>query len=96
MEIAKTINGEEAVITLKGWLDTQAAPELHEVLDTLEPEVKKLVLDFSDLEYISSSGVREMVSAYKKMNGALVIRNVSDGIMNIFKATGIDKRVTFE
>ena len=96
MDITKTINGEEATLAVTGWLDTQAAPKLKDELDSLEEGVEKLVLDFSGLEYISSSGVREVVAAYKKVKGALVVRNASSGIMSIFKATGIDKKISFE
>ncbi len=96
MDITKTINNEEATLAVSGWLDTQAAPQLHEELEKLEEGVERLVIDFAGLEYISSSGVREVVAAYKKMNGALVVRNTSAGIMTIFKATGIDKKIRFE
>lgn len=96
MDITKEISGEETIIILKGWLDTQASPMLHEEIEKLDEGTKNLVLDFSLLEYISSSGVREVVAAYKKMNGALLVKNASDGIMSIFKATGIDKKIRFE
>ena len=96
MTITKTVNGNEAVLSIEGWLDTQASPDFHQELENLEPEIDSLVLDFSELEYISSAGVREVVAAYKKMDGALVVKNVSSGIMSIFKATGIDKKVRFE
>ena len=96
MKIIKTVNGNEATLYVEGWLDTQAAPELLAQLDQLEDGVDSLVMDFAGLEYISSSGVRAVVSAYKKMNGALVIKNASEGILRIFRATGIDKRIRFE
>lgn len=96
MNITKTMNGNEATIALEGWLDTQASPELHAELDGLGDDISSLVFDFSALEYISSSGVREVVSAHKKMNGAFTVKNASAGIMNIFKATGIDKKIRFE
>ena len=96
MTINTTVNGNEAVITLDGWLDTQASPELLAELDKLGDDVTSLVIDFSKLEYISSSGVRAVVAAYKKMKGALVVKNASEGIMSIFRTTGIDKRIRFE
>ena len=96
MTIKKTINGTEATIAIDGWLDTQAAPELLAELDRLEDGVTSMVLDFAGLEYISSTGVRAVVTAYKKMNGALVVRNTSARIMSIFKTTGIDKTIRFE
>lgn len=96
MNITKTINGSEATLTVEGWLDTQASPEMQEALEKLEPEIESLIIDFKGLEYISSSGVREVVSAYKKVNGNLVVKNASEGILSIFKATGIDKKIRFE
>ncbi len=96
MNITKTINGSEATINVEGWLDTQASPEMHEAIETLEPEITSLIIDFNALEYISSSGVREVVTAYKKMKGNLVVKNASEGILSIFKASGIDKKVRFE
>ena len=96
MTITKTMNGDEAVLAFEGWLDTQAAPEMHAEVEALGEDIKSIVFDFGKLEYISSSGIREVVAAYKKMDGALVVKNVSSGIMSIFKATGIDKKVRFE
>ena len=96
MNITKTVNGSEATLALEGWLDTQASPELHAALEDLGDDVSSLIFDLTTLEYISSSGVREFVSAHKKMNGAFTVKNASAGIMNIFKATGIDKKIHFE
>ena len=95
MTITKTINGNEAVLKLEGWLDTQAAPELDSELEALDPKIESLIMDFEGVEYIASSGVIEVVTAYKKVNGNLTLKGVSDGIMDIFKATGIDKKITF-
>ena len=96
MQITKTVNGTEATLALEGWLDTLAADELKAELEGLEEGIEFLVLDFSGLEYISSSGIRQIVAAYKKMNGRLVVKNASSGIMTIVKATGIDKKISFE
>ncbi len=96
MTIKKTIEGKEATLYLEGWLDTQAAPEMQAELEKLEDDIESLVIDMSALEYISSSGVRQVVTAYKKMNGNLTVKNVSQGIMSIFKITGIDKRINFQ
>ena len=94
--ITKTVNENEATIAVKGWLDTQAAPLLQEELDKLEPEITGIILDFSELEYISSSGVREVVAAYKKVNGNLVVRKSPENVMNVFRATGISRKIRFE
>ncbi len=96
MTIKKKIEGKEATLFLEGWLDTQAAPEMQAELEKLEDNIESLIIDMSALEYISSSGVRQVVTAYKKMNGNLTVKNVSQGIMSIFKITGIDKRINFQ
>lgn len=96
MTITKTINGNEAVLAFEGWLDTEAAPEMRAEVEALGEDITSLVIDFEKLEYISSSGIREVVSAYKKMKGELKVKNASAGIMSIFQATGIDKKITFE
>ncbi len=96
MTITKTINGNEAVLAFEGWLDTQAAPEMRAEVESLGEDITSLVIDFEKLEYISSSGIREVVAAYKKMKGELKVKNASAGIMSIFQATGIDKKITFE
>ena len=96
MTITKTINGNEAVLAFEGWLDTQAAPEMRAEVESLGEDITSLVIDFENLEYISSSGIREVVAAYKKMKGELKVKNASAGIMSIFQATGIDKKITFE
>ncbi len=96
MTITKTVNGNEAVLAFEGWLDTQAAPEMRAEVEALGEDITSLVIDFEKLEYISSSGIREVVAAYKKMKGELKVKNASAGIMSIFQATGIDKKITFE
>lgn len=96
MTITKNISKNEAVLAFDGWLDTQAAPEMHAEVEALGEDIKSIVFDFGKLEYISSSGIREVVAAYKKVGGELKIKNASPGIMSIFKATGIDRKITFE
>ena len=93
MTITKTVNGNEATLAIEGWLDTQAAPELLTELNHLEGNIDHLVMDFSGLEYMSSTGLRAVVVAHEKMKGNLVINNASSRILKIFKTTGIDKFV---
>ena len=96
MTIEKVINGEEAVLKLEGWLDTQTAPELGEAINALPEAVTALTIDFSELEYISSAGLRQIVAAYKRMKGNLRLRNVPAGIMDVIKMAGLDKRLKIE
>ena len=96
MTITKNDIENEIILGLEGWLDTQAAPELQKCLEELSLDDKTLVLDLEKLEYISSSGVRQIVFAHKKARGNLIVRNTPANIFNVFSATGIDKRVNFE
>jgi anti-anti-sigma factor len=96
MNIEKSISQNETILCLGGWLDTQSAEEFEQALAELDDGTQKLVLDLKDLEYISSSGVRQVVAAHKKVGGKLVIRNTPDNVFTVFKSIGIDKRIDFE
>jgi anti-anti-sigma factor len=96
MTIEKTVNGNEITLALKGWLDTQASSDLVEALGALGDQCEKLVFDLSELEYISSSGVRQIVAAHKQMGGELYLRNTPDNVMSVFKAIGIDRKLKFQ
>ena len=96
MIIEKNVQGPTVEMKLEGWLDTQSAPMLEEAVNTLDESVTDLILDFTKLEYVSSAGLRQIVAAYKKMNGNMTLRNVSADIMEIIKMTGVDKRMKFD
>ena len=85
---------------LEGRLDTTTSPELQEELDKLLTKTKfNLILDFKDLSYVSSAGLRVLLSAQKKANdlvGNVVIRNVSDPIMEVFEMTGFSDFLNIE
>ena len=67
MEIITKTEGNKATMEISGWLDTQTAPQLGEALSGLEDSITSLVFDFTNLEYISSAGLRQVIVAYKKM-----------------------------
>ena len=94
MEIKKTVEGDKTTLAIKGWLDTQTAPELGAALEELDEGVTELVLDLAALEYVSSAGIRQIVAAYKKMGGNLTLRNVSPEVREVLRLTGTDKRLT--
>ena len=93
MEIRKTVEGAKATLVIEGWLDTQTAPELGAALDGLGDDVKELELDFAALEYVSSAGIRQIVAAYKAMDGNLTVSNVAPAVLEVFRLTGVDKRL---
>ena len=96
-----TKNTENGVLTLalEGRLDTNTAPELEkEIGAELTDDVKTLILDLKDLEYISSAGLRVLLAAQKKMNirGNMLVKNANDMIMDVFQVTGFTEILTIE
>ena len=98
MEILQNKNGNTLNITLQGRLDTTTAPQLEEVISTSLEGVTTLIFDFSPLDYISSAGLRVLLSAQKQMNkqGEMKIMNVNESIMEIFEVTGFSDILTIE
>lgn len=98
MTIDKTVNGTELAMTLSGRLDTTTAPQLEAELKASIDGVEHLVLDFAALEYLSSAGLRVLLSAQKIMNkqGSMVVRNVNETIAEIFEVTGFCDVLTIE
>ena len=98
MTIDKQINGSELTLSLTGRLDTTTAPELEAVIKENITGVANLVMDFAGLEYLSSAGLRVILSAQKTMNkqGEMVIRNVNETINEVFEITGFIDILTIE
>ena len=98
MTIDKQINGSELTLSLTGRLDTTTAPELEAVIKENIGGVTNLVMDFAGLEYLSSAGLRVILSAQKTMNkqGEMVIRNVNETINEVFEITGFIDILTIE
>ncbi|MDD6845153.1 MAG: STAS domain-containing protein [Clostridia bacterium] len=96
MNIKKSLSGTELTIMLEGRLDTMTAPELEKELKENYDSITGLVLDFKDLEYISSAGLRVLLSAHKALNGKLVVKNVIDTVMEVFEITGFADILTIE
>ena len=98
MTIEKKINQNEAIFAISGRLDTQTAPELENELDTVLPEIKELTFDMSNLDYVSSAGLRVILKAQKVMNtqGSMKLTGVNDSIMEVFDITGFLDILTIE
>ena len=96
LNITKKIENASAVFTLEGRLDTVTAPELEEELKGSLAELTELTLDFEDLEYISSAGLRVLLGAQKIMTkqGRMTVTHVSEPIMEIFEVTGFSEILT--
>ena len=90
MTIEKNIQGTELTVALTGRLDTTTAPELETALKESFEGITKLTLDFENLAYLSSAGLRVLLTAQKVMNkqGEMVIQKVNDTVLEIFEVTG--------
>ena len=98
MTIDKQLDGKKLTMKLTGRLDTMTAPELEAEVKSSLDGVEELVMDFSELEYISSAGLRVLLAAQKVMNeqGEMKLVGVNDIIMEIFEVTGFSDILTIE
>jgi anti-sigma B factor antagonist len=96
IEIKRT--AEVTTIEIVGRLDTTTAPELDKTINGDIADVKNLVLNFKGLEYISSAGLRVLLSAQKKMQkiGSMKLINVCEEVMEVFEMTGFSDILTIE
>lgn len=98
MTIEKNLNGENLTMKIIGRLDTVTAPELEAELNSSLPTVKDLILDFAELEYISSAGLRVILKAQKTMStqGSMKLIHVNESVMEVFDITGFSDILTIE
>ena len=98
MTISKERKESALVLALEGRLDTMTAPELEKELKDSLDGVSELTLDFAGLDYISSAGLRVLLSAQKIMNkqGSMKLKHVNETIMEIFEVTGFTDILTIE
>ena len=94
--VSKTIENGKAVLLPEGRLDTVTAPEMEAVIREVLPGLKELILDFEKLEYISSAGLRVLLSAQKIMSvqGEMKLIHVNETVMEIFEITGFSDILT--
>ena len=90
MKVTMNRNGNELIVSLEGRLDTLTSPELEEQLEPALDGVEKLVFDFTELKYISSAGLRVLLTAMQVMEeqGEMIVKNVTSEVMEIFEVTG--------
>ncbi len=92
MNIEKKENGNEITLMLAGRLDTTTAPQLEEKINENMEGAETMILDFKELEYLSSAGLRVLLGTHKtfmkRRKGGLVIRHVNETIHEVFEVTG--------
>ncbi len=98
MKIDKNMNGTALNIALEGRLDTTTAPELEKELNDSMDTITELTLDFGKLDYISSAGLRVLLSAHKTMSkkGGMKITHVNEIVAEVFDVTGFADILTIE
>ena len=99
MNISKNYNDKELTLTVEGRIDTLTSKELEDEITAELGNFDSLILDFADLEYISSAGLRVLISTQKKLkadNIPMIIKNVTDSVNEIFRMSGFDKILKIE
>ncbi len=98
LNISKSVEGGKCTFQLEGRLDTVTAPEFEKELKDSLDGVTELVMDFQDLEYISSAGLRVLLSAQKVMTrqGSMKVIHVNETVMEVFEVTGFSDILTIE
>ena len=99
MNITKTYNGNELTIEVANRVDTVTAPDFENEINDEMGKFDSLILDFTNLEYISSAGLRVLIATQKKLKPdgiPMTIKNVNDAISEIFRMSGFDKILKIE
>ncbi|MBQ8108003.1 MAG: STAS domain-containing protein [Ruminococcus sp.] len=98
MTVNKISEADKLLVKIQGRVDTTTAPVLEKEIKSSLEGVSDLTLDFAETEYISSAGLRVLLSTQKIMNrqGAMKLVNVSNDIMEIFEVTGFTDVLTIE
>ena len=96
--VEKKSEGKNVTLVLSGRLDTATAPELESAVKAGVEGTENLIFDFTKLDYISSAGLRVLLSALKMMNkqGTMKIINVNESVLEIFDITGFSDILTIE
>lgn len=98
MNINLSQDGSSLTVSLEGRLDTRTAPELDSAMKSNIDGVTSLTFDLEALDYISSAGLRVLLSCQKAMNrqGKMVVKNANSVVNDIFEVTGFSEILTIE
>lgn len=98
MTITTTKDGSKVTFALEGRLDTMTSPDFEKEIAAQTEGATAACVDFAKLDYISSAGLRVLLSLHKKMSAkdGLVIRNASESVLDIFEVTGFKEILTIE
>lgn len=96
MNISKIVDGKNLTIQISGRLDTTTAPQFDAFIAENISGISALTLDCEGLTYVSSAGLRVLLTAHKKMKGAVTLKNVCELVMEVFEITGFADVLTIE
>ena len=99
MNIEKKYNEKELTLSVEGRIDTITSQDLDKEINAEMGNFDSLIMDFTDLEYISSAGLRVLIATQKKLkpdNIPFIIKNVNDIVNEIFRMSGFDKILKIE
>lgn len=98
LQIQKTVTDGKAILAPAGRLDTLTSPELDAAVREIAPNVDELILDLADLEYVSSAGLRVLLTAQKAMSvrGKMTVKNPNETVSEIFEVTGFSDILNIE
>lgn len=99
MNIVKNYNEKELTLSIEGRIDTITSQDLDKEIEEELGNFNSLIMDFTDLEYISSAGLRVLIATQKKLKSEdipFVIKNINDSVGEIFRMSGFDKILKIE
>lgn len=99
MNISKYYNEKELTLSVEGRINSITSKELDEEINNELGNFNSLILDFTNLEYISSAGLKVLIATYRKLkpdNIPFIIKNANDVIMEVFRLSGINKVLEIE
>ena len=88
MNITQTVSGGDFFVKIDGRLDTTTAPQLEKFILENISKISTLTLDCAGLEYLSSAGLRVLLSAQKRLKSGMKLKNVCEPVMEVFEMTG--------
>lgn len=98
LNIDKKVDGKNIELVLSGRIDTTTAPELDKAIQEIIGNAENLVFNFADIDYISSAGLRVLLTSQKAMNkqGSMKVIHVNESVMEIFEVTGFSEILSIE
>lgn len=98
MNIKKKKDGTTLTVFISGRIDTATAPTADAAINESLDGVQSLILDFTEVNYLSSAGLRMLLSLQKKMmkKDGMKLVGVNDDVSDVFEVTGFDEILTYE